>query len=450
MVLFLKVCGLGFMICFVSSASAGDFTPACQTISQDFRSSPFHTTNPLGIAGNFHLVGFSSVTTNVHTHGNILTDTLRYQSNFGTNGVKEVSYIQKIEFLSGGGFSSTYSTTDSLLVVGTEVQVGTADHGNAWTLDGRKVDAPMRSAHPDRLMQDSDTLKYIDLQAVHDQTVRINQTLSTYENRLDKVIEQTDGQRTFIQKVILSDPAGVNVCNIKGSHAFKEGTSIECKDFDSQRPGLLILNVDLAGVEEFLLPGTEILYSNGTKAPNGEVTEWQTGNVLWNLYDSSDADYLYRGKVRNERPVAAHILAPEADVTLEHNLNGTVIARNIDVWGESHRTDLTMYSVDPGGDTLEIPVRKDWQSDETFEVEAVLIRIDVQGRQTECASLRLNKSNGWRGVFKNIEKNDVNGDAYRYQVKERIGSVMYDNGGKLEYGGNTYIVSIQGTPAGGS
>ena len=41
-----------------------------------------------------------------------------------------------------------------------------------------------------------------------------------------------------------------------------------------------------------------------------------------------------------------------------------------------------MFSVDPGGNTLEIPVGKDWQSDETFEVEAVLIRIDVQGRQT--------------------------------------------------------------------
>lgn len=449
MVLFLKVCGLGFMICFVSSASAGDFTPACQTISQDFRSSPFHTTNPLGIAGNFHLVGFSSVTTSAHTNGNILTDTLRYQNNFGTKGVAEVSYIQKNEFLSGGGFSSTYSSTDSILVVGTAVQVGTTDHGNAWTLDGHKVDAPMRSAHHDRLMQDSATLKYINLQAVHDQTVLINQTLRNYENRLDKVIEQTDGQRTFIQKVILSDPAGVNVCNIKGAHAFKEGTSIECKDFDSKRPGLLILNVDLAGVEEFLLPGTEILYSDETKAPHKEVTEWQTGNVLWNLYDSSAAGGLYRGKVRNERAVAAHILAPEADVTLGANLNGTVIARNIDVRAESHRTDLTMYSVDPGGNTLEIPVRKDWQSDETFEVEAVLIRIDVQGRQTECASLRLNKSNGWWGVFKNIEKSDADGNEYVYQVKERIGGVMYDNGGKLEYGGNTYIVSIQGTPAGG-
>ena len=436
-------------LCLASIALAGEATPACRTVSQDFRSSPFHTTNPLGIAGNFHLVGFSSVTTSAHTNGNILTDTLRYQNNFGTKGVAEVSYIQKIEFLSGGGFSSTYSSTDSILVVGTAVQVGTTDHGNAWTLDGHKVDAPMRSAHHDRLMQDSATLKYINLQAVHDQTVRINQTLRNYENRLDKVIEQTDGQRTFIQKVILSDPAGVNVCNIKGAHAFKEGTSIECKDFDSKRPGLLILNVDLAGVEEFLLPGTEILYSDETKAPHKEVTEWQTGNVLWNLYDSSKTDHLYRGKVRNERPVAAHILAPEADVTLGANLNGTVIARNIDVRAESHRTDLTMYSVDPGGNTLEIPVRKDWQSDETFEVEAVLIRIDVQGRQTECASLRLNKSNGWWGVFKNIEKNDVNGDAYRYQVKERIGGVMYDNGGKLEYGGNTYIVSIQGTPAGG-
>ena len=442
---------LGLLVCFVFSASAAstDDESPCNQITQIFKVSDLYKPNPLGIAGNFHLVGFSSVTTTAHTNGNILTDTLHYQNNFGTKGVKEVSYIQKIEFLSGGdGFSSTNSSPDSILVVGTEVTVDTTDHGNAWTLDGRKVDAPMRSAHRDRLMQDSDTLKYIDLQAVHDQTVRINQTLRTYANDLDKVIETTDGNRTFIQKVILSDPAVVNVYNADAD-AFKGDTSIECKDFDPEKPGLLILNVDLKGVDEFLLPGTEILYSDRTSAPHEEVTEWQPGNVLWNLYDSSKADGLYRGTVRNKGPVAAHILAPEADVTLEHNLNGTVIARNIDVRAESHRTDLTMYSVDPGGNTLEIPVRKDWQSDETFEVEAVLIRIDVQGRQTECASLRLNKSNGWWGVFKNIEKNDVNGDAYRYQVKERIGGVMYDNGGKLEYGGNTYIVSIQGTPAGG-
>lgn len=437
-------------LCLASIALAGEATPACQTISQDFRSSPFHTTNPLGIAGNFHLVGFSSVTTTAHTNGNILTDTLCYQNNFGTNGVAEVSYIRKIKFLSGGdGFSSMDSSKDSLLVVGTGVQVGTEDHGNAWTLDGRKVDAPMRRGHSDSLMQDSDTLKYIDLQAVHDQTVRINQTLRTYANRLDKVIQETDGQRTFIQKVILSDPAGVNVYNITDAHAFEEGTSIECKDFDKQTPGLLILNVDLAGVKEFLLPGTDLSYADGSKAPNGEVTEWQTGNVLWNLYDSSAADGLYRGKVRNERPVAAHILAPEANVTLEASLNGTVIARNIDVQAESHRTDLTMFSVDPGGNTLEIPVGKDWQSDETFEVEAVLIRIDEQGDQTECDSLTLNKGNGWWGEFENIEKYDENGDAYHYQVKERVGSVMHGDGDALVYGGETYSVSIGGTPADG-
>lgn len=445
----LPVVVLGMCLCLASIALAGEATPACQTISQDFKSSPFYVTNPLGIAGNFHLVGFSSVTTTAHTNGNILTDTLHYQNNFGTKGVKEVSYIQKIEFLSGGdGFSSTNSSPDSILVVGTEVTVDTTDHGNAWTLDGRKVDAPMRSAHRDRLMQDSDTLKYIDLQAVHDQTVRINQTLRTYANDLDKVIETTDGNRTFIEKVILSDPAGVNVYNAD-AHAFKEGTSIICKDFDPEKPGLLILNVDLKDVDEFLLPGTEILYSNGTIAPHGEVTEWQPGNVLWNLYDSSAKDGLYRGTVRNKRAVAAHILAPEADVTLEHNLNGTVIARNIDVGAESHRTDLTMYSVDPGGDTMEIPVRKDWQSDETFEVEAVLIRIDAQGDQKECASLGLNESNQWQGTFEEVEKSDAYGNEYVYQVKECIGGLMYGNGDKLIYGGNTYIVSIQSAPAGG-
>ena len=148
------------------------------------------------------------------------------------------------------------------------------------------------------------------MQAVHDQTVRIDQTLSTYENRLDKVI-RTDGRTEDAIPVILSDPAGVNVCNITDAHAFEKGTSIECKDFDSQRPGLLILNIGSRGRCGFLLPGTEILYSDETSAPH-KGDGWQPGNVLWNLYDSSDPEGLYRGRVRNERAVAAHILAPEA------------------------------------------------------------------------------------------------------------------------------------------
>ena len=156
---------LGLLVCFVSSASASGDLP-CKQIEQDFKSSGFYVPNPLGIAGNFHLVGFSSVTTSVHTNGNILTDTLHYQSNFGTNGVKEVSYIRNISFVNdGSGFSSMDSSKDSLLVVGTGVQVGTEDHGTAWTLDGHKVDAPMRSGNSASLMQDSATLKYIDLGA---------------------------------------------------------------------------------------------------------------------------------------------------------------------------------------------------------------------------------------------------------------------------------------------
>ena len=442
------------MVCFVSSASAGDVTPACQKISEDFKKSPFYETSPLGIAGNFHLVGFSSVTTTAHTNGNILTDTLYYRSNFGTKGVAEVSYIRKIEFPpSGDGFSSTNSSPDSLLVVGTEVRVGTTDNGNAWTLNGRKVDAPMLSHNRASLMQDSDDLKYIDLQAVYDQTVHINQTLRTYEDRQVKVIQKTEGNRTFIQKVILSDPAGVNVYNINitDAHAFKEGDSIACEGFDKHKPGLLILNVDLKGANEFLLPGTDIFYEGGGQAPNWEVTDWQPGNVLWNLYDSSAKDGLYRGQVRNARAVAAHILAPEADVTLGVNLNGTVIAKSIDVKAESHRTDLTMmFSVDPGGNTLDIPVWKDWWSDKTFEVEAVLIRsTDAQGGPTECASLRLNESNGWRGTFEEVEKSDADGNEYVYQVKERVGSDMYDNGDSLVHGEETYIVSIQATPESG-
>lgn len=49
-----------------------------------FEKTDYYSNNTLGIAGNFHLVGFSSVETQTHTNGNILTRLLKYRSNFGT------------------------------------------------------------------------------------------------------------------------------------------------------------------------------------------------------------------------------------------------------------------------------------------------------------------------------------------------------------------------------
>ena len=66
-------------------------------------------------------------------------------------------------------------------------------------------------------------------------------------------------------------------------------------------------------LKSFLLPGTDLLYADGSRAPNGEVTEWQTGNVLWNQYDSSAADGLYRGKVPQRARRGGAYSGPEAE-----------------------------------------------------------------------------------------------------------------------------------------
>src|SRR5690625_5733363 len=65
-----------------------------------YEQTKFYHENLFGIAGGFHLVGLNSVHTGAHVHGNILTNQLIYESNFGTTGVEEVSYVKDIE---GGG-----------------------------------------------------------------------------------------------------------------------------------------------------------------------------------------------------------------------------------------------------------------------------------------------------------------------------------------------------------
>ena len=310
----------------------------------------FYVYNPLRIAGNFHLIGFNSVETKAHVNGNILTNTLNYHSNFGTHDVEEVSYFRNLDH-SVDGFSSTYADIDSVLVVGNAVTVGTTDNGNAWTLDGGKVNAPYRNDFPDNLWQDTD-VKFIDIDSVKQEMILVNQKLRQYET-FGADVHFQDMNNAYIN---ISDPGGVNYCNLKASD-FGSMVEFEGRKFVKGKKGSLVVNVDLAGESEFAFPGSRIIYTDGTEAPISEVVVWQDGNVVWNFWDSSDPEGLYRGKLTTRSATAGHIIAPQATIDITSNLNGTVIAENIIASAETHRTGLT-GPVEPEGNFGNLTVSK--------------------------------------------------------------------------------------------
>ena len=383
-------------------AESNGVTPV--TRANTYEKTGFYRENPFGIMGGFHLVGFNSVETKAHTNGNILTNLLKYRSNFGTSNLEEVSYIRNIENPVSGFKSAGHPKT--VLVVGDGIQVGTTDNGNAWTLNGAKADSPSKANNPAGLWKDTN-VKFIDLDQEKTKSIAINRRLSEYEN------SNTTGHFEDVnnQYISIVNPDGVNVYRLNPNGNYS-AYNVDARGFVKGKNGSLIINVDLKGKTSFTMPGSRIKYTDGSEAPIAEVTKWQDGNVIWNFYDSSTSDGLYKGKINNARAVTGIILAPAATVDLTQNFNGTVIANDIIVSAESHRTDFTGKTLEP--EDLSVKVQKKWNGQKLTSVQVVLLAND-QEKQT----VELNEENHWSYTFRNLPQKDTSGNKIKYRVDEK-------------------------------
>lgn len=315
------------------------------TNANTYEKTDFYKENPLGIIGGFHLVGFESVQTKAHTNGNLLTNKLKYESNFGTNNLeKEVSYFRQLES-NASSYVMGNDKNKSVIVIGKGINVGTADHGQSWTLNNTKADRPSKTNNPNGLWQD-DTTEFVNLAQVKADTEQINRELSYYTENANVVPHLEDGNNQWLE---ILDPSGVNVFNLDPSK-LSGNSPFRIRGFEKGKHATAIINVDLKGRNDFqLTKGSLLYYTDGTQAATSEVTEWQDGNVIWNFYDSSKHDRQYQGTLSNNEATTALMLAPNANYDIKSNLNGTVIAKNIIVSAESHRTDFT-------GKTIEHPL----------------------------------------------------------------------------------------------
>lgn len=405
---------------FLTSAHAEEEQAVVTKVTEanTFEKTAYYQSNPLGIAGNFHLVGFNSVSTNAHTNGNILTKTLYYGSNFGTNGYSgEISYIQNI----GNEISSFQFSGDpnKVLVVGRNVTVGTTDNDTAWTLNGAKLDNPNYANYSSNLWQD-DTADFINIDAVQQEMISVNQTMKSYADcGIEKNLSDQNNQTVTI---LNQDTA--NVINLTpGDYVY--GNMLNVTGFERGKNSTLIINMDLSGIQNFSFAGSEIIYTDGTSASHGEVTQWQDGNVIWNFYDSSDASGLYRGSISNTRATAGLIIAPCATVNLTQNFNGTVIANDIIVSAESHRTDFTGKTIVPtetqtkdqqqGCKNVEVTISTEWEkADET--ADDVTFNLLADGELVETVTL--NEENNWTYTCSNLKECSETSEEITYSVSQ--------------------------------
>jgi len=288
----------------------------------------YNSSRALGIAGNFHIVAFDTATLSAHTNGNVLANKVSANSNFGTNGLlNELSYIQG--YTKVNGVSATSNT--HVLVLGDGNAITAMDNGNAFGINGTKLDRPKN------LWQDQSTasLPFIDLAAVKASSKSRSSSLAGNSNAyITPHLSTTAGSCTE-SYLTLSNVDKVGFYNISAS-ALSGYTYFGVQGFQSGHSGTVIINVDCSGYSGTLaLPECRMYYGNGASATTvnfAEVTSFTNGRILWNLVNCT-------ANVTT-RLLYASLLAPDASVTLGQNMNGTVIANNVTVTAESHRDDF--------------------------------------------------------------------------------------------------------------
>lgn len=293
----------------------------------------YNSNSPIGTAGSFHIVAFGTATLKAHMNGNVLAKNFDAQSrNFGTNNFKtELHYVQNYINVA----STSASRTDHILVVGSGHTVTKVDNGNAFAVDGKKLDSPKN------VIQDADTSvdPFIDLIRVENEIRQLSSKFSQMSNANIIELEDSGNQYSVIQ---LTEPSGVGVINLTAAQLDAKGGNgniIRMSGFESGKNGTIVVNVDCTGVSSIDMPQAYI-YVDGKQVSTSEVVEFSAGKVIWNFVNAE-------GVVINTNLMTGMVVAPGATVNIAQNLNGTVVAENVNVQAESHRTDFTGTVVEP-------------------------------------------------------------------------------------------------------
>jgi len=293
------------------------------TIPETFvNTSYYNASRVLGIAGNFHIVAFDTVTLEAHTNGNILANTVLAGSNFGTNNVaNEASYIQHYTQVN----STSGSSTTHVLALGSEETVALEDNGNALSVNGVKLSKPLNVFQDD----DTSTLPFVDMGTVRSQVQSNSARIGNYREANVIASFADENNRT----ITLTEPDELGVYNTTASAMDGySGRPIKLTGFSPTQSGSIIINIDCSGVTSFTMPDLKMFFLDGSEARTDEKSSFTEGRVLLNFINCIGANI-------EMKITKASMLALGANVTLSQNFNGTIIAENITVAAESHRDD---------------------------------------------------------------------------------------------------------------
>lgn len=277
---------------------------------------------------NFGLVGFDSIDLYTHTNSNLATPVLNgNDQGFGTSNAKspEANYVQEIR----GQLGNVALGNGSIFVVGEKVAVDVDQNESVWKLNNEKVDLHTSEGHSlqNALWKDGDKT-FLDFSALKSEAITLNQKYADLGGNegADVNFKDTNNRTIALHSGVTRAHVNFSFGNLKGNKIYIRGS-------EKSHPQVLVINVDMAGVDKAEFPSIEV-----DGVAGGEVTTWSKINVVLNLYDSKAQNRLWTGEVKGQSDfVKGSFLAPSATVVANKNVNGQIIANKIEISAEFHR-----------------------------------------------------------------------------------------------------------------
>ena len=376
----------------------------------------YNTSGPLGLASNFHIVGFSSVNNTAHTNGNIVTNSLSYGNNFGTSKISgEISYIKS--FASGNNLQCG-DGEDDILVIGKDMKVTV--RSDRFVLIGSQGEQ-REVIKPRIIYQDTAAYSFLSLDTMKTQLESYNED---FAEKTDSGVEGLGGVEH--NELTVGGTTGEAVWNVNASTLKNlKDNKLIIKGLSNNTGTSLIINV--TPDTEVAIP--EIDYSNNMSASGGEVTTFSAGKVIWNIKPE------YSGKVTIcGSKSSGTLIAPCATVTLNTNWNGSAFADVVNVTAESHRTDFTGslgFGVTKTIDGIDNVAGKSWQSG--YEFQFVLTGKTENGKKapmpvgsdvaTNSKTIAVTYANRTPSFGKIDYRNNDIGQTYTYTLVEKPGTI---------------------------
>lgn len=411
--------------------------------SGKYEESDWYTGGSLGIAGDFHMFAFDQLILNQHLNGNFATPNLVIKGIAATIGqnqkIREKMLSIAQNSISVWGSYPSYGTWQNVsdFYIPKDINVSslkplTLDNIKFYDNNGVNLQEQKNQSWNVILENLSFSVKHADNYIDFSSYKTKYQQMSNSYSKLQSNVEFNNGNINLPDSSVQAQ----NILNITASdfNSINQHFSISGIDWSDgqyQNNQTLVINVDLAGQTDFAF-NKAVTYSYKGSADSilngGENSLYKGTNILWNFYDSSETDGVYKGKIHNTAIINGQFLAPGADVKLDVTFNGNAIANKIVINQESHRADYLGAVIKET--EISVTAKKEWLDNGSESHSAVMVNL-YQSTKPRLSgddilsnsdlyeeNVELNEGNNWQHQWENLPNHDSDGNTYYYYIVE--------------------------------